>query len=255
MLGRRLVRRVQLLVVVAAALEVPDLVVGHALDQLAGARVTAEEVLPDVLARLALVGLVVAGRHDVHEVYQPAVAVRGEQGVPFAAPDDLDDVPAGAPEERLQLLDDLAVAAHRAVEALQVAVDHEGQVVELLAGRHPDRTERLDLVHLAVAQERPDALLAGVLDTPVVQVAVVAGLVDRVQRAEAHADRRELPELVHQPGVRVGRQGAVGMGQLLAEAVQVVLAEPALEMGPGVHARRGVALEEEVVATAGGGSA
>ena len=36
---------------------------------------------------------------------------RASSGVPLAAPDDLDDVPAGAAEVRLQLLDDLAVAA------------------------------------------------------------------------------------------------------------------------------------------------
>jgi pyruvate dehydrogenase complex dehydrogenase (E1) component len=44
-----------------------------------------------------------------------------QQLIPLAAPDDLDDVPAGTAEERLELLDDLAVAAHRAVQALQVA--------------------------------------------------------------------------------------------------------------------------------------
>src|SRR6185437_14167527 len=98
--------------------------------------------------------------------------VRGEQRVPFPAPDHLDDVPAGAAEERLQLLDDLAVTADRAVQALQIAVDDERQVVQLLAGGEADRAERFDLVHLTVAEERPYVLVAGVLDTAVVQVAV-----------------------------------------------------------------------------------
>ena len=43
------------------------------------------------------------------------------------------DVPARAAERRFELLDDLAVAADRTVEALQVAVDDEDQVVELFA--------------------------------------------------------------------------------------------------------------------------
>ena len=129
-----LVRGVDLAVVVAAALEPPDVVVGHVRDHRAGARVAAEEVLADEGAVLGAVGLVVAVRRDVHQVDQRVVAVRGEQRVPLAAPDHLDDVPAGAAEERLELLDDLAVAAHRAVEPLQVAVDDEGEVVELLAG-------------------------------------------------------------------------------------------------------------------------
>ena len=55
-------------------------------------------------------------------------------------------VPAGAAEGGLQFLDDLAVAAHRAVEPLQVAVDDEDQVVELLAGGQGQGAERFRLV-------------------------------------------------------------------------------------------------------------
>ena len=79
------------------------------------------------------VALELAVDGGVHLVEQHAVLVLGEQLVPLRAPDDLDHVPAGAAEDGLELLDDLAVAAHRAVEALQVAVDDEDQVVELLA--------------------------------------------------------------------------------------------------------------------------
>ena len=93
---------------------------------------------------------------------QQAVVVGGEQRVPARAPDHLDHVPAGAAEVRLELLDDLAVAAHRAVEALQVAVDDEDQVVEVLAAGERDRAQRLGLVHLAVAQERPHLAAGGV---------------------------------------------------------------------------------------------
>ena len=71
------------------------------------------------------------------------------------APHDLDDVPAGAAEQALELLDDLAVAAHRAVEALQVAVDDEDQVVELFPAGERHAGEALGLVHLAVAGEAP----------------------------------------------------------------------------------------------------
>ena len=83
------------------------------------------------------------------------------------APDHLDDVPAGAAEGRLELLDDLAVAADRTVEALQVAVDDEDQVVELLAGGQRERAEGLGLVALAVAEEAPHPALAGVVDAAV----------------------------------------------------------------------------------------
>src|SRR5712691_6067008 len=89
--------------------------------------------------------------------------------------------PSSAPEDRLELLDDLAVAADRAVEALQVAVHHEDQVVQALAGRQRQRRHGLGFVHLPVADERPHALLGGVLEAAVLQVAVEAGLIDRVE--------------------------------------------------------------------------
>ena len=64
---------------------------------------------------------------------EQAAVIVGEERIPVGAPQHLDDVPAGAAEGGLELLDDLAVAANRPVEPLQVAVDDEDQVVELLA--------------------------------------------------------------------------------------------------------------------------
>src|SRR3712207_8628494 len=62
---------------------------------------------------------------------EDAGGVARDQRVPARAPDHLEHVPAGAAEDALQLLDDLAVAAHRAVEALQVAVRSEEHTSEL----------------------------------------------------------------------------------------------------------------------------
>src|SRR5262249_19599291 len=98
---------------------------------------------------------------------------------------------------------DLAVAAHRAVEALQVAVHDEGEVVEPFAGGDVERAERLRLVALAVAEEAPYTLRAGVADAAPLQVAVGARLVDRGQWPEANRHRRELPELRHQSWMRI----------------------------------------------------
>ncbi len=243
--GGRVEGGVDLAVVVAAARQAADLVVGEVLDHLEQPRVRAEEVLPGVGAALDRVGLELAVRGGVHGVDEQAVDVLGDQVVPLPAPHHLDDVPAGAAERALQLLHDLAVAADRAVQALQVAVHDEDQVVELLARRDADRAERLGLVHLAVAEEAPHPAVAGVLDPTVLQVAVEAGLVDRAERAQAHRHGRELPEVRHQPRVRVARQA--GPARLLPEAVELVLAEPALEEGAGVDAGRGVALEEDLV--------
>src|SRR5262249_57421169 len=128
-----------------------------------------------------------------------------QQRVPVAAPDDLDAVPAGAAEDRLQLLNDLAVATHWAVEALQVAVDDKDQVVELLARGEVQGAKRLGLVALAVADKCPDVSLAGLLESAVFEVAIEAGLVDRQDLPQAHRHGRELPEVRHQPRVRVRR--------------------------------------------------
>ena len=51
--------------------------------------------------------------------------------------------------------------------------------------------------------------------------------------------------------MRVGRQPAAGVADLLAEAVELVLGQPALEEGAGVDAGGGVALEPDLVAAAG----
>ena len=243
-----LVGGVHLAVVVAAAAQVEDFLVGHVLDELLGALVAAEEVLAHVGAVVGLEGLVVAVLGGVHDVDKRAVLILLQQLIPLAAPDHLDHVPAGADEKALQLLHDLAVTAHRAVQALQVAVDHERQVVQAIQGRHLDQAAGLRLVHLAVAEERPDVLLVGVLDAAVLQVLVKARLVDGVHRAQAHGHGRELPEPRHAVRVRVGRQPALLAGVLLAEAVQVVFGQAALHEGAGVHARGGVALEEDLVA-------
>ncbi|MFT3725610.1 MAG: hypothetical protein QM773_18770 [Hyphomonadaceae bacterium] len=135
----------------------------------------------------------------------PCVSLR-QQLVPARAPDHLDDVPAGAAEVGLQLLDDLAVAAHRAVEALQVAVDDEDQVVELLARRERDRAEDSGSSISPSPHEGPDLAAVGVGEAAVLQVSQEARLIDRHHRAEAHRDRRELPEIRHQPRMRIGRK-------------------------------------------------
>ena len=154
-LGRGLVGGIDLAVVVAAPAQLGEIVVRQVLDELAQARVRTEEVLADVGAAGDRELLELAVERLVHLLDEDAVDVAGQQVVPLARPDDLDDVPAGAAERRLELLDDLAVAADRAVEPLQVAVDDERQVVEALAGGDVERAERLGLVRLAVAEEGP----------------------------------------------------------------------------------------------------
>ncbi len=220
-LHRRLVGRVELVVVVPPSGQGLQLGVGEVLHHVPQSRVRSEEMLPDERPRLGRVLLVVAVQAGGHLVDQHAVGVPGQQLVPAPAPDHLDDVPPCAPERGFQLLDDLAVPPDRAVQALEVAVDHEGQVVETLACRQGKGSERLGLVHLAVADEAPNPGRRGVREAPMQQVAVESSLVDGTDRPEAHRHGGELPELRHRPRVRVGRQPRPA--HLHAEVVQLIL--------------------------------
>ncbi len=230
----------------AAAIKAPDLVVRHVGDQFQQFRVLAEEMLAHISAVLGFVGLVFAVHHFFHAFEQQAGLVLGEQAIPVAAPDHLDHVPAGAAEHAFQFLDDLAVAAHRAVQALQVAVDHEDQVVEVLASGHRDRAQRFRLVGLAVAEESPYLAALGFDHAAMLQIAHEARLIDRHQRTQAHRHRGELPEVRHQPRMRIGGQAAAV--DFLAEFVHLFLADAAFEKGARIHAGRGMALEIHQVA-------
>ena len=231
--------------IVAAAVERPDLLVGHARDHFPQFRVLAEELLPDVRAVFGLEVLVLAVDAFLHALEQQAGGIAGDERVPVAAPDHLDHVPARAAEDAFQLLDDLAVAADRAVQPLQVAVDDEDEIVELLPASHRDGAQRLRLVGFPVADERPDLPVRGVRQPAAGQVLQEAGLVNRHDRAQAHRHRRHLPVLRHQPRVRIG--GKAAAVDFHAEFMQLVLGEPALHERAGVDARRRMALDEQQV--------
>jgi hypothetical protein len=210
-------------------------------------RIAPEEVLTHVGAVLDGVLLVL----PVHDLAEPlgeqAVGVPRLEVVPVAAPDHLDDVPPGPAEDGLELLDDLAVTPHGAIQALQVAVDHEDQVVELFARPERDRAERLGLVGLAVAQEGPHLLIGRALQAAVLEVAVEPGLVDRHDGPEPHRHGRELPELRHEPRVRVRGQAAT-LRELAPEVLELAPADAAFQERPRVNARRGMTLEVDDVA-------
>ena len=84
------------------------------------------------------------------------------------------------------------------------------------------------LVTFAVTQERPDLARAGVLKAAIVEVFVEAGVVDRVDRTEAHRHRRVLPEVRHEPRMWVARQPAAA--DLHTEMVEVLFGETTFEV-------------------------
>ncbi len=233
--------------IVAAAAQAIDVVVREVRHELLQLRILVEEVLAVEGAVGGRVGLELAVHRLEEALLQPLVHVAREERVPVGGPEQLDHVPARAGEEALQLLHDGAVAAHRAVEALQVAVDDEHEVVELLARGDRETRERLGLVHLAVAHEAPHlARRASRGEPALLEVAHEARLVDREERADAHGARGELPQVRHQPRMRIRRQALAA--RLAPVVVEVLLVEPALEEGARIDARRRMRLEVDEVA-------
>ena len=92
-------------------------------------------MLAGVRTAVVLVVLQLTVTDLVHTLTQQAGFIFLQQRVPFTAPDNLEYVPAGTAKHALKFLDDFAIAAYRSIQALQVAVDHEDQVVELFPRR------------------------------------------------------------------------------------------------------------------------
>jgi hypothetical protein len=232
--------------VVAAAVQAPDVIVRHVGDHFQQLGILAEEVAAHIRAVARLEHLILAVDGFFHALHQQPVLVPRQQRIPVRAPDHLDHVPAGAAEISLELLDDLAVAAHGTVEALQVTVHHEHEIVQTLACGHSDRAERFGLIHLTVAHESPHLAPFGFQYAAVLQILHEARLVDRHDRAEPHRDGGKLPEVGHEPGMRIRRQ-ALAI-DFLTEIDELLFGDAALEVCAGIDAGRRVALGEDQIA-------
>ncbi len=110
-----------------------------------------------------------------------------------------------------------------------------------------DGAERFGFVGLAVAEERPDFRIRSLLQAAILEVAHEARLVDRANRPEAHRDGRELPEVRHQPRVRIRREAAARF-QLAPEVFERSRRNASFDERTRVDARRRVSLEEDDVA-------
>ena len=245
-INRSVVSGVDLLRVMATPAQVPDVVITELGHHLQGLGITTKEMLAHVSTVVGLEGLVVAIKRVHHDLAQGAVLVARQQRVPVTSPDQFDHVPASTAEGAFEFLDDLAIATHRAVQTLQVAVDDKHQVVKLFAGCQTNGTQGFNLVHFAVTTKHPDFAVFGVGNTTGMQVFEKACLVNRHQRAQTHRDGRELPELGHELGVRVARQ-AFACG-FLAEVQQLLFGQAAFHVGTGINTRSDVALDVEAIA-------
>jgi hypothetical protein len=112
---------------------------------------------------------------------------------------------------------------------------------------HRDCAHRLGLVHFAVAEERPHLAIRLRHDAAVLEIPLEAGLVDRHHRPQAHRYGRELPEVRHQPGMRIRRQ-AVRALHFPAEVAQVVFGQAPFHEGARIYAGGRMPLDKHHVA-------
>ena len=94
-------------------------------DHLQKFRALTEEMLTGVGSATADVVLIFTIDYFVHARLKYAVFIGVKQWIPVATPNDFNYVPACPTKYTFQLLNDLAVTTHRAIQSLQVAVNNE----------------------------------------------------------------------------------------------------------------------------------
>ena len=100
-LHRRMIGGVNFAVIVTAPTQIPNLLIGPILHHFRGARIPTEEVFAHISAIISFERLVVTIQALGHYFQQRMVVILGQQPIPAATPNHLDNVPAGASEKCL----------------------------------------------------------------------------------------------------------------------------------------------------------
>lgn len=206
-------------------------------------------MLAEICAGFSAILLVLAVHDLAHALHEKPIGVFFEQGIPIAAPQNFDDVPSSAAKNRFQLLNNLAVASHRPIESLQIAVDDEDQVVELLARGQSDGAERFRFVGFAIADKGPYFGIRTLFQSAIFEITIKPRLVDGHDGPQSHRDRREFPKTGHEPGVRI-RGKAAAEFQFTAEIFELIHGEAAFQEGSRVDSGGSVALKIDDIAFA-----
>ena len=160
-LGRGLVRGVDLAVVVAAELEVPEVEVGEVLDELRKARVGAEEVLPHERPALDVVALPPPVDDGVEALDQEPRARReassGSHSRPRITLMTFHPEPRNTASSSWMIFPFPRTGPSR---RWRLQLTTKIRLSSPSLGGHVEGAERLRLVGLAVAEERPDARAA-----------------------------------------------------------------------------------------------
>ena len=204
MVHRGLVRGIDFFRVMAAPQQLANLVIGQMIDHLEQRRILAKEMFAGVTAGLNRIFLVVAVHCLLHAFYQQPVFVCSQKRIPIRAPDNFDDIPSGATKSRFQFLNDLAIASHRAIETLQVAVYYPDEIVQIFPACQGERARGFRLIHLAVTDETPNPGFFCTEKAAALEITIEAGLIYRHDRSESHGHGGELPKVRNQIRMRIG---------------------------------------------------
>ncbi len=124
----------------ATTIQAIDIFIGHIFDHFQQLGVFTEKMLAGISTVVALIILVLAIHSLVHSLLQQARLIFFQQRVPETSPHHLNNIPAGAAKNPLELLNDFAIAAHWAIKALEIAIDHKNQIVEIFPARQSNGT-------------------------------------------------------------------------------------------------------------------
>ena len=130
---RARIGRAQLHGIVATAFQAINVAVGHVGNECSKLRILAEKAFAVVRTVIGRKSLELPINRFAEGALQHAGNIARKQHIPVRSPQRLDHIPAGTDELRFKLIDDAAIAAHRAVETLQIAVDDENEVIEFFA--------------------------------------------------------------------------------------------------------------------------
>ena len=115
MMGRAVEGCIHLMRIVPTPVQTPDVGVTHSAHHLEQTRILAKEFTADIPAIVGLEALIFAVQGLHHDALQDAILVARQQRIPVRAPDQFQNIPASTTKVPFELLDDLAVAAHRAI--------------------------------------------------------------------------------------------------------------------------------------------
>lgn len=204
MVDGRAVCGVNFLRVMAAPQQLANLVIGQMIDHFQKPRIFAKKMFAGIASGLDRILLVVAIYCLFHPLYQHPVFVRSEQRIPIRSPDNFDNIPSSAPKSRFQLLNDLAIASHRAIETLQVAVDYPDEIVQIFPACQGECSRRFRLIHFAIADKTPNPGFFRTEKAATLEVTIEARLIYGHDRRESHGHGGKLPKVWNQIRVRIG---------------------------------------------------